>query len=67
MDCPFCGCKMVSGHMQSGRVVFFTQNKRNWVFQPSDDDVVLTIDNWTCPTCVAYLCKKCKKVIVDYR
>ena len=30
------------------------------------NDVLLSVDNWTKPTCTAYHCLKRKKVVIDY-
>ena len=69
MKCPFCDNEMTKGVVQSARQIFFTtQAHKNW-FVPDvavGDEVVLSSRNWTRPTCAAYHCAECKKVIVDY-
>ena len=69
MECPYCGNDMVSGLIQSGRHVFFTDRDRYDFFimlPTSGEDVLLTKHNWTRPHRKAYKCKHCHKVIVDY-
>jgi len=66
MICPFCGREMIPGFVQSARKVFFTQEKHSWWFVPDTEDVLLTRHNMTGPTCTAYHCPDCKKVIADY-
>ena len=51
---------MISGFVQGGREVFFTEQKHKWIFAATDKDVL------TAPTCVAYHCPTCKKVLIDY-
>ncbi|WP_371126179.1 PF20097 family protein [Succiniclasticum ruminis] len=66
MNCPYCNKKMISGFVQGGREVFFTEQKHKWIFAATDKDVLLTRHNLTAPTCKAYHCPTCKKVLIDY-
>lgn len=69
MKCPYCGSKMTSGVVQSARKIFFTTNaQRNWLVPnlTSKDETVLSSHNFTKPTCIAYHCAACKKVLIDY-
>jgi len=66
MNCPFCNKPMISGFVQGAREVFFTEEKHKWLFSTTGKDVLLTYNNLTAPTCVAYHCPVCKKVIMDY-
>lgn len=69
MKCPYCGKEMISGVVQSGRQIFFTtKSHKNWFFPDIavDEEIVLSSHNWTRPTCVAYHCDECKKVVIDY-
>ena len=69
MKCPCCGGEMTSGVVQSARQIFFTTKAhKNW-FVPDtagNEEVMLSSHNWTRPTCAAYHCSKCKKVVIDY-
>lgn len=69
MKCPFCGNVMTNGIVQSARQIFFTTKAhKNW-FLPdvaTREEIVLSSHNWTGPTCVAYHCAACKKVVLDY-
>ena len=70
MKCPFCGNEMLTGVIQSGRQIFFTTTPHKFFFVPdgsSDDEFTLSTHNWTRPTAIAYNCKNCEKVIVDYQ
>ena len=68
MKCPYCGGEMTDGVGQSAREIFFTTQPRNgwWGFKPYAGDTSLSWHNLTRPTCVAYRCVDCKKVILDY-
>ena len=68
MNCPYCGNEMVNGVVQSAREIFFTtQPRKGWMFfTPCGGDVSLSWHNPTRPTCIAYRCISCKKVILDY-
>lgn len=67
MKCPCCGKEMVKGAVQSAREIFFTTMSHELFFTPvGSKDVSLSSHNWTRPTCVAYHCEECKKVVIDY-
>ena len=68
MKCPYCDKEMISGVVQSGRQIFFTTQPHKYSFIPDTEnkEIILTSHNWTKPTCTAYLCSACKKVIIDY-
>ena len=69
MKCPCCGNEMESGIVQSGRKIFFTtKEQKNWLAPdiPLRDEIVVSSHNWTRPTCAAYHCPACKKVVMDY-
>ena len=66
MICPYCNNPLISGYIQSGREVYFTTNPHKMLFTHKNGKVVLTEKNSTAPTATAYLCRECKKVIVEY-
>ena len=69
MKCPGCGNEMTGGVVQSARQIFFTTKAhKNW-FAPDttcSKEIILSSHNWTRPTCIAYHCAACKKVVIDY-
>lgn len=67
MNCPYCNKPMASGFIQSGREVYFTEEPHKVLFGHRKGEILLTKNNMTAPTCKAYRCGKCKKVIVEYR
>ncbi|MBQ7922835.1 MAG: hypothetical protein IJ325_09725 [Clostridia bacterium] len=69
MKCPMCSRDMKEGVVQSSRTIFFTPKAHKFFMSPDDasgDEITLSQHNWTRPTCKAYHCQKCKKVIIDY-
>lgn len=67
MNCPFCGKEMEQGFVQSARRVLYTAQKNEGPFSiKAKGDIVLTANNWVNPTCVAYHCRSCKRVVIDY-
>ena len=67
MNCPYCGNEMTRGWVQSARRVLFTTriNESGFDFK-AKGDVVLTVNNFVNPNCIAYHCGACKKVVIDY-
>lgn len=69
MKCPCCHNEMTSGVVQSARQIFFTTKAhKNW-FIPDiegNDEILLSTHNLTKPTCIAYNCPNCKKIVIDY-
>lgn len=68
MKCPYCDDEMISGVVQGGRGFFFaTEPHSVWMWpNKSKGEVMLSSENWYVPTCTAYHCPKCKKVVLDY-
>lgn len=66
MKCPTCGQEMEEGVVQSAREIFFTIEPHRFWFKVKKEEVLLSSHNWTRPTCVAYLCRNCQKVVIDY-
>lgn len=69
MQCPCCGKEMESGVVQSARNIFYTTKAHKFCFFPDtacDGEVMLSSHNWTRPTCTAWNCPTCKKVVLDY-
>ena len=66
MKCPTCGQEMEEGFVQSAREIFFSIEPHRFWFKVKKEEVLLSSHNWTRPTCVAYLCSNCKKVVINY-
>lgn len=69
MKCPFCGKEMINGAVKSAREIIFTKNTEKKLFKTTiarDEEFSLSSNNLGRPTCVAYHCPECRKVIIDY-
>ena len=69
MQCPRCHDEMKEGVVQSARSIFFTTKPHKFFFVPDGavtDEVLLSHHNWTRPTCQAYHCARCRKIVIDY-
>lgn len=66
MKCPTCGQEMEEGVVQSAREIFFAIEPHRFWFKVKKEEVLLSSHNWTRPTCIAYLCRNCKKVVINY-
>lgn len=66
MMCPTCGQEMEEGFVQSAREIFFAIEPHRFWFKVKKEEVLLSSHNWTRPTCIAYLCRNCKKVVINY-
>ena len=67
MNCPVCGKKMGVGFVESQSRIFFVEQRKSviWPFWTDNDETKLC-DFWSVPTCIAYICRSCKKVVIDY-
>ena len=68
MKCPYCGSEMTKGFVQSSRGIFFATEEHGLWLWPNESrgEFFLSSRNFTVPTCVAYHCKACEKVEIDY-
>lgn len=66
MTCPYCNNAMVFGFVQARGEIFFTEKPHRLLFSSKGAEVTLTKNNMTAPTCTAYHCPHCRKVILDY-
>lgn len=47
--------------------IFFTPQRHALFFEACDEDEqTLSAHNWTRPTCEAFRCARCQKIIIDY-
>ena len=67
MNCPVCGKEMTEGFLQAPRAVYFSEEQLEHFFiRPNDKLALLTCNNFTAPVGIAWRCRDCKKVVVDY-
>lgn len=66
MNCPCCNTEMERGFLQGGRMLLWAKRRHKLSLLPRDEDVVLGENYFAAVTLKAYICKQCKKVLVDY-
>ncbi|MBE5773687.1 MAG: hypothetical protein E7337_07110 [Clostridiales bacterium] len=68
MKCPYCDDEMINGVVQGARGFFFATERHGFWMRPNTKkgEVMLSSENWFVPTCTAYHCPNCKKVVFDY-
>ena len=66
MLCPYCGEEMDKGFVQSARPIFWSVEKKKMFYLPSETKGDISIAKGG-NGCVkeSYLCRKCKKIIID--
>lgn len=68
MKCPYCDNEMTDGYIQSSRGILFAIEPHKVQFWPykSIGEFIVPSKSWVAPTCGAYHCPECKKIILDY-
>ena len=69
MICPYCETEMEKGIIQNRPGSFYTfDNRKHWFRSIAESDYILIGKyGWFKESCTySYICRKCKKVIVDY-
>lgn len=66
MKCPFCGGEMEQGFLQGEHKVAWVKKKHLISILPKEGEVVLENNAFKDFALTAFICKSCKKIIVDY-
>ncbi len=66
MKCPCCGDEMEKGYLQAGQILLWARKKHKISLLPRDGDVLIDKNYWSGVSPEAYICKQCKKLVVDY-
>lgn len=70
MNCPYCGKEMEKGLIESQHEINWKSGEKRKIFGASffhKDSVILSELSFTKGSAVvAYLCRNCKKVLIDY-
>lgn len=70
MQCPYCGKAMEKGLIQSPQEIAWLKGEKRPLLGRAafhDDSVVLSkLSTWKSSAVTAYLCRECKKVIINY-
>lgn len=66
MQCPFCGTNMEKGLLQSGQIILWAKKKHYISLNAKEGEVELARSFLGGCYLPAYICKACKKVVLDY-
>jgi RNase P subunit RPR2 len=66
MDCPKCNNEMEQGYLQGMRRVAWVKNKHKVSLLPKQGEVLLENNYVKDFLLKAWICKNCKKIIIDY-
>ncbi len=64
--CPFCGLEMEKGLLQGGNILVWVKKKHHLSLLPREGEVLLDRTYVTNSAVPAWICKKCKKIIMEY-
>lgn len=67
MNCPYCGAEMENGVVQSAREMFWGREKHKFMFSATREDEFTLAHGWNGSAIEAFCCRKCKKIIIDYK
>lgn len=70
MKCPYCGGEMEKGLIQSPHELVWLKGEKRRLFANAEfheDSVVLSaFSYWKGSAVTAFLCRDCRKVVIDY-
>lgn len=67
MNCPNCGKQMEYGHLAAGGYrILWTRKEVKMSGWPGGDDILLQNLNFGKNKTRAWLCRQCRKILVDY-
>ena len=66
MKCPNCSEKMDQGYLQGMKRVAWVKNKHKVSLLPKQGEVLLENNTVKDFLLKAWICKNCKKIIIDY-
>ena len=66
MQCPVCGKEMEQGFLQSGQRMVWVKTPHKVSLLPKSGEVLLGNNVLGGLSFEAYICKSCKKIILDY-
>ena len=66
MKCPICGNEMEKGYLQAGQRMSWVKKKHKVSLLPKEGEISLGNNVLGGLVFEAYICKDCKKVLLDY-
>lgn len=67
MKCPWCNLEMEEGFVQGTKGNIFYTNDKRLLVGSDDNDIILTKNSFGGPRTDAYICRACKKIVIDYK
>ena len=67
MNCPVCGKEMEKGLLQGGQILTWVKEKHKLSMLPKKGEVMLGRSPYLAMAIDAYICRRCMKVVVDYK
>ncbi len=66
MTCPCCRREMETGYLQAGNRIAWTKSVHKISLLPREGEILLANHVFAGANFTAYICKPCKKIVVDY-
>ena len=66
MKCPYCDEEMEDGILQAQRYILWTKKQHKLSYHPKEGDVLIGEKTIGDVMPKAYICKNCKKILLDY-
>lgn len=66
MRCPYCNGEMETGILEGGRYLLWAKQPHKVSYNPKAGEVLLGEKAVSSVVVDSYICKHCKKIIIDY-
>lgn len=66
MNCPICNMEMEQGFLQGEKRIAWVKNRHKVSLLPKKGEVLLENNTFKDFILTAWICKECKKILVDY-
>ncbi|HHU70170.1 MAG TPA: hypothetical protein GXZ31_07755 [Thermoanaerobacterales bacterium] len=66
MQCPYCNAEMEVGILEGGRYLLWGKQPHKLSYHPKAGEVLLGEKTISSVRVDSYICKQCKKIIIDY-
>lgn len=66
MKCPYCNNEMEQGFLQGMRRAAWVKNRHKVSLLPKQGEILLENNTFSDFVFSAQICKRCKKIVVDY-
>ena len=66
MQCPYCNGQMETGILEGQRYLLWSKQPHKVSYHPKADEVLLGEKAVSSARVDSYICKQCKKIIIDY-